>query len=135
MELADKESSKENGQLNFQVDFVGGGRNTLVFSVLQYSHVYWFSLFRVPMTILVSLRRLFFRFFWRGLHENVKFHLADWESLSLSKYWGGRGFNHLGLFNLSLCAKSLSRGLSKIRLWGDIINSKYMNRLPLLAWL
>ena len=67
--------------------------------------------------------------------ELGKFHLADWESLSFPKSWGGWGFKHLGLFNTALCAKSLWRGLCKTGMWGDIIHAKYLKILPLSLWL
>ena len=84
-----------------------GGYKTLILNVLQSIPVHWMTLFRVPVSILSSLRKFFFRFLWQGLGDFGKFHLADWEFLPLPKSWGGWDFKHLGLFNLALCAKSL----------------------------
>ena len=68
------------------------------------------------------------------MHCN-KFHLENWSSLSWPKGWGGWGINDLKIFNLSVCAKILWRAMTNSRLWGTIIKSKYMSRLPLDIWL
>ena len=53
----------------------------------------------------------------------------------MPKSWGVWGFQHLGFFNIYLCAKSLCRGLMSSNLWCKIINSKYTKRLPPSSWM
>ena len=54
-----------------------GRLEDLSLPVLQYLPVYWFALFHVTVSTLVSLRRLFFQFLWRGTQDIAKYHLAD----------------------------------------------------------
>jgi len=58
-----------------------GGRLTLAKVVLESIHVYWLSLFKLPMSILEELRKKTVAFIWSGKLANNKYHLACWESL------------------------------------------------------
>ncbi|GKB24582.1 hypothetical protein Tco_0863983 [Tanacetum coccineum] len=51
-----------------------GGRLTLVRSVLGSLLLYYFSLFRVPSSVIGALERVRKNFFWGGLREGKKFH-------------------------------------------------------------
>lgn len=66
--------------------------------------------------------------------EQSKFHLSSWKSLSLPKRAGGWDLKHLGLFILSLCAKSLWRGIFGSNLWSTVINQKYIKTFFLADW-
>lgn len=111
------------------------GRVTLVTSVLQSIPAYWFSLFIIPMCVIQNLRKIMFHFLWMRFIDCKKFHLASWCSLSRPKMWAGWGIKNLKYFNISLCAKCMWRVLTVMGLWGNIIRSKYMHKIPLELWL
>lgn len=112
-----------------------GGRVTLTTSVLQSIPIYWMSLFKLPAKIIQAFRRIIFHFLWSGLLDCKKIHLASWESLSIPKSWGGWAIKDFKHFNTTLCAKSMWRALNHIGLWGLVIKSKYMCKLPMDIWL
>ena len=49
-----------------------GGRLTLVKSVLGSLPLYYFSMFRVPLSVLNALESVRKKFFWGGLGEGKK---------------------------------------------------------------
>lgn len=112
-----------------------GGRLTLICSVLQSDPVYWFSLFRVPCSVITALRRMMFHFLWAGNISQHKWHLAAWDLLANPTCLGGWGIKDLSLFNSALCAKSLWRVLFDSGLWGSIVKAKYLHRLPPVYWI
>lgn len=112
-----------------------GGHLNLIMSILQSLPFYRFSLLKFPEGVLMVLRRIIFKFLWRGKSLETKFHLASWETLSRLKSSGGWGIKHLSLFNISLCSKNLWRVLSDDGLWGRIIRRKYLKNILILTWL
>lgn len=64
-----------------------GGRLTLVRSVLGSIPLYYFSLFRAPVSVSKTLERIRRNFFWggRGDLENYKYGWVKWEDI-LKKY-------------------------------------------------
>ena len=112
-----------------------GCRVTLVISVLQAIPVYWFSLFIVPVYVIQHLHKIMFQFLWSRVLNCKKFHLANWSSISHPKQWGGWGIKHLKVFNIALVAKIMWWALNDSGLWGILLKSKYMYRLPLELWL
>ena len=59
-----------------------GGRLILIRYVLSEIPVYWFSLARIPRSILNKLIKCFSTFLWGGTRNKHKLHLVDWTKLS-----------------------------------------------------
>lgn len=68
-----------------------GVRLTLAHSVLQGLPVYWFSLRRIPATIINGVRSRLFRFIWSGKPLIRKWHLNLWQSPCWPKSRGDGG--------------------------------------------
>ena len=110
-----------------------GGRLLIITSILQCVLVYWFYLLHVPGGVIVVIRRVILCFIWRGKHKDHKFHLVSWEVLSKPKFAGRWGIKNLRLVNMALCAKSFWRALFNEGLWGKLVRSKYLSRLPIIS--
>ncbi|WVZ82442.1 hypothetical protein U9M48_029705, partial [Paspalum notatum var. saurae] len=68
---------------------------------------------------------------WNDLEDNRKFHLANWELVSMCKDYGGFGILNLGYLNIFLLGswvKRYSEGNGK--LWKEIIDFKYDTANP-----
>ena len=63
-------------------------------AVLESLSVYWMTIANIPKGILKLIRQNIFYFFWAGNQEASKFHLANWELLSLPKNAGGWGLRN-----------------------------------------
>ena len=59
-----------------------GGRLILIRYVLSGIPIYWFSLARIPRSIMSKLRQCIFTFLWGGTANKHKLHLVDWKILS-----------------------------------------------------
>eukprot|EP00268_Persea_americana_P014029 TRINITY_DN16210_c0_g1_i2.p1 TRINITY_DN16210_c0_g1~~TRINITY_DN16210_c0_g1_i2.p1 ORF type:complete len:280 (+),score=35.24 TRINITY_DN16210_c0_g1_i2:349-1188(+) len=86
-----------------------GGRATLIKSVLSNLPVYYFSIFRCPVSIIKRLERLQIDFLWHGTSSQKKLHLVDWESICKPKDEGGLGIRPLKKMNQALLGKWLWR--------------------------
>ena len=70
-------------------------------------------------------------FLWNDSVENHKFHLANWELVSMRKEYGGLGIPNLRDLNISLMASWLKRyKIDKDKLWKDLIDYKYNTSNP-----
>eukprot|EP00253_Pinus_taeda_P024113 PITA_24113 len=111
------------------------GHLTLLKSVLLAIPVYWAALSWIPKGVLEKIRRLCSRFLWAGSSENSVLPWVAWEKIARPKVWGGWGIKRLPDFSLSLAAKSGWRLLSVENLWTRVIKRKYIDPLPLDAWI
>lgn len=75
-----------------------GGRLTLAKAVLQNLGVYWFTLCKVPRSILCLIRRKMYNFLWSGGGDTSKFHLVNWSVLARPWKLGGWNIKDLDLF-------------------------------------
>jgi hypothetical protein len=65
-------------------------------------------------------------YLWNDSVENHKYHLANWELVSMSKEQGGLGLPSLRDLNISLLASWLKRyNKDKDKLWTELIDHKY----------
>ncbi|GJW34611.1 RNA-directed DNA polymerase, eukaryota, reverse transcriptase zinc-binding domain protein [Tanacetum coccineum] len=69
----------------------GGGRLTLVKSVMGSLPLYYFSIFRAPSKILSLLESIRGRFFWGGSAEDQKISWVVWKQIMNDLPWAALG--------------------------------------------
>ena len=110
-----------------------GGRVPLIKYVLSNLPVYYFSIFRCPVSIIKRLERLQIDFLWHGTSSQKKLHLVDWESICKPKDEGGLGIRPLKKMNQALLGKWLWRiGEGSQGLWRRVLERKCS--LPRCGW-
>ncbi|GJS40164.1 hypothetical protein Tco_0565207 [Tanacetum coccineum] len=78
------------------------GRRQLVISVLSSMHIYWASVFILPMGIINHIEQLMSGFLWcQGDMKRGKAKVS-WEDVCLPKQEGGLGIHRLENFNVAL---------------------------------
>jgi hypothetical protein len=103
-----------------------GGRITLINSVLSSLPLYFFSFFKAPRCILLSLVRIQRNFLWGGGVEAKKLCWVKWDHICLPKAKGGLGVKNLEMFNLALLSKWKWRLLTDAdSLWSDLLSYRY----------
>ncbi|GJZ47895.1 putative RNA-directed DNA polymerase, eukaryota, reverse transcriptase zinc-binding domain protein [Tanacetum coccineum] len=89
-----------------------GGRLTLVKSVLGSLPLYYFLMFRVPLSVIKQLERVRKNFFWGGLEECKKLAWVKWDTLLTSHRDGGLNIG------VTKSIHGVSGGLGSGREWG-----------------
>ncbi|XP_060217918.1 putative acyl-activating enzyme 19 isoform X2 [Lycium barbarum] len=103
-----------------------GGRVTLINSVLDSIPTYFMSLFPIPSEVQYQLDKLRRTFLWEGNSENHKYHLVEWDKVTLPKHLGGLGIKDLALHNKCMLMKWHWRfNQDDAGLWKEIIQAKY----------
>ncbi|GJR76960.1 putative RNA-directed DNA polymerase [Tanacetum coccineum] len=82
-----------------------GGRLTLVKSVLGSLPLYYFSMFRVPLSVIKHLERVRKNFFWGGVGDHKKLAWVKWDKVLASHGDGGLNIGPLRAKNLALLGK------------------------------
>ncbi|GKD03807.1 RNA-directed DNA polymerase, eukaryota, reverse transcriptase zinc-binding domain protein [Tanacetum coccineum] len=82
-----------------------GGRLTLIKSVLGSLGIYYFSIFKVSVSVLKSLEKMRATFFWGGTQDNRKLAWLKWPNVVASFEKGGLNIGSLKSFNLALLYK------------------------------
>ncbi|GKE77279.1 hypothetical protein Tco_1543399, partial [Tanacetum coccineum] len=82
-----------------------GGRLTLVKLVLDSLPLYYFSMFRVPASVLKNLERIRKNFFWGGIGDGKKISWVKWNSIPASFEDRGLNMGSLRAENLALLGK------------------------------
>ncbi|MFS7900382.1 hypothetical protein Hanom_Chr00s109717g01807231 [Helianthus anomalus] len=101
-----------------------GGRVVLIKSVLESLPVYYFSLYKAPVTVFNKLEALIKRFLWGGTDEVHKVHWVAWSKVTKSKHKGGLGLNKLEDNNNALLLKWLCRyRVERGALWRKVVDS------------
>jgi hypothetical protein len=68
---------------------------------------------------------------WNDSEGNHKYHLANWDSISLRKEYGGLGVPNLRDLNICLLSSWIKRyQAGKGKLWRDLIDFKYRTDRP-----
>ncbi|GKD67130.1 putative RNA-directed DNA polymerase, partial [Tanacetum coccineum] len=80
-----------------------GGRLTLVKSVLGSLPLYYFSMFRVPLSVIKNLEKIRKKIFWGGEGKNLSW--VKWDSVLTSFGEGGLNIGSLRAKNLALLGK------------------------------
>ncbi|GJZ99753.1 hypothetical protein Tco_0672304 [Tanacetum coccineum] len=97
-----------------------GGRLTLIKSVLGSLGVYFFSIFKSPISIIKKLESIRRNFFWGGNSEEKKIAWVAWDKVIGPRDQGGLGIMSLKVFNLKWWWRFL---LEENTLWRKIIVS------------
>ncbi|GJV28011.1 hypothetical protein Tco_1384459 [Tanacetum coccineum] len=110
-ELIEKVEARINDWKNKSLSIVG--RLQLVQYVIASMHVFWASVFILPMRILLDIEQLMRSFLWcQGSMRNGKAKVA-WNVVCLPKDEGGLGIRRLGFFNKALMSVHVWNLLTK----------------------
>ncbi|WJX73641.1 hypothetical protein P8452_57400 [Trifolium repens] len=103
-----------------------GGRVVLINLVLAAIHLFYLSLFKMPMKTwkkIVSIQR---NFLWGGANNKSKIAWVKWVDVCRSKEDGGLGVKNLRLMNIALLTKWRWRLLtSQDSLFSLVLKAKY----------
>ncbi|GJU36769.1 reverse transcriptase, partial [Tanacetum coccineum] len=105
------------------------GKEVLIKSVAQAMPMYTMNIFLLPGNIINDIHKSL-NAYWvgDGVKENPIWW-SKWERMCISKFRGGLGFRHLGLFNRSLLAKQVWRLItSPTTLAARILKARYFPR-------
>ena len=72
-----------------------GGRLSLIESMLSSLHIYFISLFKIPVGVAKEIESLMIDFLWEGCDGEVGDHLVAWKKVCLPKVYGGLGLGNL----------------------------------------
>ncbi|GJV63861.1 reverse transcriptase domain, reverse transcriptase zinc-binding domain protein [Tanacetum coccineum] len=100
-----------------------GGRLTLVKSVLGSLPLYYFSMFRVPLSVIKQLERMRKNFFLGGIREGKKVSWVKWDSVLASYGMGVKHWVIAGKKNLALLGKWWWMFRKEGCLWVRVIKS------------
>jgi hypothetical protein len=84
-------------------------RAMLLKTCLASIHVYLLSFIKFPKWAIKLMNTHMSNYLWNDSVENHKYHLANWELVSMSKEQGGLGLPSLRDLNISLLASCLKR--------------------------
>ncbi|XP_021985349.1 uncharacterized protein LOC110881378 [Helianthus annuus] len=99
-----------------------GGRITLLKSILSSLPLYFFSLFRAPIQVINTLRKLRRKVFWGGVEAVDRMSWLAWDKVVAPTKYGGVGLGSLRDANLSLLSKWWWRfKVSQDSLWRKVI--------------
>ncbi|XP_026451938.1 uncharacterized protein LOC113352320 [Papaver somniferum] len=106
-----------------QISLTKGGKLALLKCILTSLPMYYFSLFKAPISVIKILEKKMRTFLW----GNSSFsHLIKWEVVYADKERGGLGVLNLRFMNLALLAKWRWRfGIEKNSLCYNLIVEKY----------
>ena len=93
-------------------------RLTLIHSVLSSILVYYLSLFKAPIDVIIVLEKVMKDFLWEGGDLLGGDHLVGWPTVCLAKDKGGLGIGNLEERNKALLMKWLWRFLMNLILYG-----------------
>ncbi|GKB77893.1 hypothetical protein Tco_0944788 [Tanacetum coccineum] len=83
------------------------GRLQLISAILESIHVYWSSVFLLPVTVINDINSLLKRFLWnQGESAKGKANVA-WQNIYMPKSKGGLGLKDLQVWNEAMLAKHI----------------------------
>ena len=106
-------------------------RLVLIKSCLASIPVYLLSFIKFPKWAIKALNTHLANCFWNDSEGNHKYHLANWESISMPKEYGGLGIPSLRDLNICLLSSWLKRyNLTDTKLWKALLDFKYNTSKP-----
>ena len=111
-----------------------GGILTLAHFALVNMAVYWFSLSKVPKSIINQIQKKIMVFIWFGDNVQSKYHLVRWENIAGPVEKGGWGLKNMHLFSMALRAKSLWLVFFGGSLWSLVLKEKYFRKISTIQW-
>jgi hypothetical protein len=103
-----------------------GGRVTLIKSTLSYMPTYMLSLFPIPADVAKSIEKIQRDFLWRGMNDDFKHHLVEWDKVCTPIDEGGLGIRNIRRFNQALLGKWLWRfAHEEGAWWRSVLVAKY----------
>ncbi|GKE92842.1 reverse transcriptase, partial [Tanacetum coccineum] len=109
------------------------GKEVLIKSVAQALPMYVMNIFLLPDILIDEIHRALNLFWWGDGVKPNPIRWCSWERMCISKFRGGMGFRHLGLFNRSLLAKQVWRLItSPNTLAGKVLKARYFPRSSFL---
>lgn len=106
-------------------------RIVLIKTCLASIPVYLLSFIKFPKWAVKALNTHLANCLWNDLEDNHKYHLANWDSVSMPKEFGGLEIPNLRDLNLCLLRSWLKRyNLDDKKLWKELIDFKYNTCKP-----
>ncbi|WVZ97911.1 hypothetical protein U9M48_043413 [Paspalum notatum var. saurae] len=106
-------------------------RVTLIKSCLSSIPVYLLSFIKFPKWAIRCLNSHMSNFLWNDSEGRGKYHLANWESVTMCKDFEGLGIPNLTDLNVCLLASWVKRYEADVgKLWREVINLKYKTSCP-----
>ena len=106
-------------------------RTMLIHTCLASIPVYLLSFIKFPKWAVKLLNTHMANCLWNDSVDNHKYHLANWEKVSMCKEFGGLGIPNLRDLNICLLGSWLKRYNSdKEKLWKELIDFKYNTQKP-----
>jgi hypothetical protein len=106
-------------------------RAMLIKTCLASIPVYLLSFIKFPKWAIKIINTHMSNYLWNDSVECHKYHLANWELVSMKKDYGGLGLHNLRDLNISLLASWLKRyKIYKDKLWKELIDFKYNTANP-----
>ena len=84
-------------------------RALLIKSFLASTPVYLFSFIKFPKWAIKVLNTQMGNYLWNDMEDAQKYHLANWETVSMAKEFGGLGIPNLRDLNICPLASWLKR--------------------------
>lgn len=101
-------------------------RAVLIKSCLASIPVYLLSVLKFPKWAIKILNSQMGNCLWNDVDNAHKYHLANWESVAISKEFWGMGLPNLRDLNICLLASWLKRyNQDRSKLWAELIDHKY----------
>lgn len=108
-----------------------GGRITLIRSCLASIPIYLLSVIKFPKWAIKEINSQMAHCLWDNYDGHVKYHLVNWELVSMEQDFGGLGIPSLRDLNICLLANWIKRfNLDSHKLWKNIIDLKYNTASP-----
>jgi hypothetical protein len=106
-------------------------RVTLIQTCLTSIPVYMLSFIKFPKWAIKTLNTHLANCLWSDTEGNHRYHLVNWDSVSMMKQFGGLGIPNLRDLNLCLLASWIKRYQEgKGKLWKELIDFKYDTNKP-----
>jgi hypothetical protein len=106
-------------------------RITLIRSCLASIPIYLLSAIKFPKWAIRAINSQMAHCLWDNYEGHNKYHLANWDLVTLKKEYGGLGIPNIRDMNLCLLASWIRRySLDENKLWKQIVDFKYDTKNP-----